>query len=82
MKNVGVFAPVWETLQELADSKKAMIFLLGIVGIANAEAVGFEGVPAKYRLAAAVALGAVWIVSQAVVDTWGTKASKPDQPVK
>lgn len=79
MKGLSILAPFWDTIQELSDSKKATIFLLGVFSIANADSLGFGGVSASYRLAAATALGAVWLISQAVVDTWG---KKPDQQPK
>jgi len=82
MKTLGIFAPFWDTLRELADSKRAMIFLLGLVAIANADSVGFEGVRAECRLAAAVFLGAVWIISQSLTDIWAPPAVKPQEPPK
>jgi hypothetical protein len=85
MKNLGIFAPFWDTILELADSKKAMIFLLGMIALSQAEQLGFEGVKADYRLAAAVFLMSVWMLSQAAVDIWAScKEPKipPTEPPK
>ncbi len=82
--NKNVFAPFMSTVLELADSKKAMIFLLGLIAIANADACGFPGIYPTYRLAGAIFLGCVWIVSQSVVDTWGKSSTLevPNPPAK
>lgn len=79
----GIFAPFWSTLLELADSKKAMIFLLMLVAISQADACGFPGVKASYRLAAAVILACCWMLTQSITDIgvakYGVKLA--DQPV-
>jgi hypothetical protein len=80
MTNLGPFAPFWETIVEIADSKKATIFLLGIVGIAKADQLGFDSVDPKWRLLFATILGCTWLISQAVIDTFG-KVAVTKQPL-
>lgn len=78
--NFGPLTPFAETLTELAGSKKSTIFLASLVGLAYADQVGFAGVPAKYRLAAAVFLVGVWIVAQCATDISIAMTEKPEKP--
>lgn len=75
--SLAFLGPFMDTIRELADSKRAMIFMLAVIFIAQADQVGFPGVSPKLRLAAAVGLVAVWIVCQTVTDIFGNKEPEP-----
>lgn len=69
--NIKTFAHLFETLLEVVGSKKATIMILALFALANADSIGFEGVPAKYRLAGGLILIGSWIVCQTCIDIFG-----------
>lgn len=79
--NIKTFAPLFETLLEVVGSKKATIMILALFALADADSIGFESVPAKYRLAGGLILIVSWIVSQTCIDIFGKCELHTDKKV-